>query len=136
MVVAFGVFPILMGLGIITPTDGPPPARWVLIAAGLLFVFFGATVILDFAIGHGAGPDGNFVPGTPFYVRAGNYGLLTAIVGLLAAVFGWVSLAGVARGSDRLFFGFFTILFVWAFVACVVAGVRKIVRRRPRDDSS
>jgi hypothetical protein len=90
--VAFGMFPILIGLGIITPTPSEPPTpAWVLIAAGLFFVFGGVTVILDFAIGHGDGPDGNFVPGTPFYIRAGNFALGMGNVGLLAALFGWAA---------------------------------------------
>src|SRR5258708_4752250 len=107
------MFPILIGLGIITPTpNGPPTPAWV-----------------------GAGPDGNFVPGTPFYIRAGNFALGMGNVGLLAALFGWAAFGRGSRAfstttvmSGRIFFGFFAILFVWASVACAIVGVRKLVR--------
>src|SRR5690349_1556094 len=97
--ILFGVFPILIGAGVITPsTPGePPPPGWVPAAAGLMFVLAGLAVILDYGIAGGVGSDGDLLPGTPLAIRGANLLLGLGIVGLMAAVFGWVAVGSGPR---------------------------------------
>jgi len=148
--VVCGLFPIAIGLGIVTPSPVDPaaPPGWVPVAAGLLFVFAGAAVILDYGVAGGVAPDGDLVPGTPFWIRTANLVLGLAIVGMMAAVFGWVAFGRGPRAfsttlavpffmrhnphsgelSGRIAFGFGTILLVAMFLACGVVGVQRLAR--------
>jgi hypothetical protein len=145
-----GIFPILFGLGIVTPPPGadPPPPGWVGLAAGLMFVLAGLAVILDYGIGGGVGPDGDLKPGTPLSIRGANLLLGLGIVGLMTAVAGWVAFGPGPRtfsstialpfyGSHnrdagemtgRFVFGMGTVLLALMFVACGVSGVRRFIR--------
>jgi hypothetical protein len=145
---ACGVPPILIGLGILTPSpaDGTTPA-WIATCAGLVFVLGGLAIILDYAIAGGVGPDGELVPGTPLSVRIANLLFGLAIVGCLTALFGWVAFgpgprhfssslslpfisAGWASGDTTgcIAFGAGTVLLALMFLACSVVGVRRLVR--------
>ena len=148
--VVCGLFPILFGLGVLTPapTSDPPPPGWVAIAAGLMFVLAGIDVIVDYGIAGGVEPDGDFKPGTPLTIRGANLLLGMGIVGLMTAVFGWVAFGSGPRTfsstiaipfwwhhnphsgemSGRLAFGFVTILLAMMFVTCGVVGIRRFVR--------
>jgi hypothetical protein len=147
--IASGVFPILIGFGVVTPAPRatPPPPAWVAIAVGLMFVFAGLALILDFAIANGVGADGDLAPGTPLLVRGANFTLGAAIVALMTAVTGWIAfgpgprqfstsftLPFVSRQwqsgdlGGRIAFGFATVLLAVMFVACGTAGFRRLVR--------
>jgi hypothetical protein len=145
-----GVFPILIGLGVLTPTppDGPPTPGWVAVAAGLMFVFAGVAIVLDYGVAGGVGPDGDLKPGTPLVIRGANLLLGMGIVGLMTAVAGWVAFGtGPRRFSStvslpfysshnpasseltgRVVFGAGAVLMAAMFVACGVVGVRRFVR--------
>lgn len=145
-----GVFPILVGLGILTPSPGPdpPPPPWVPVAAGIMFVLAGLAVILDFGVAGGVGPDGDFRPGTPLAIRGANLLLGLGIVGLMTAVFGWIAFGsgprtfsttlalpfGVWRNPHasemmgRVTFGIGTSLLATMFLACGVVGIHRFVR--------
>jgi hypothetical protein len=149
--IACGVPPVLIGLGILHPAGELPPA-WVPIAAGLLFVFAGIAIVLDYAIADGIAPDGDFPAGTPLAIRAANLVLGLAIVGLMTSLFGWVAFGSGPREfsttislpfwyshgrsselTGRIAFGIATVLFALMFVACGISGVRQLVRAaRPR----
>jgi hypothetical protein len=148
--VACGVPPILIGLGVLTPSNlDPTTPSWVAVCAGLMFAVAGLLIILDFAIGHGIGPDGDFQPGTPFAVRLANFLLGMTIVGLMISVFGWVSFGSGPRRftstlwlpfmtrhwvsgelSGRIVFGAATVLMVVMFVACTAVGIERLRRAR------
>jgi hypothetical protein len=152
-----GIVPILFGLGVITPSNpGPDTAPpWVMVCAGLMFVVAGLAIVVDYGIaGRFVGqmaPDGDFPPGTPMAIRAGNFMLGMTIVGCMTAVFGWVAfgpgprhfssaidvpLLGVTAWgrsgemTGRIAFGAATVLMALMFVACTVVGVERLWRAR------
>ena len=144
--IAAGAFPILIGIGAIAPSDGDAPA-WVALAAGVMFVCAGAAVIVDYGIAGGVGPDGDFQPGTPLWIRATNLALGLAIVGLMASVAGWIAFGPGPRHftstltlpflplrwqsgeiSGRIAFGASSVLMAVMFVACGVSGIRRLQR--------
>jgi hypothetical protein len=61
-VIVVGIFPVLIGLGILTParTDATSTPGWVAVALGLMFVLAGLAAIVDYGIAGGVGPDGDF----------------------------------------------------------------------------
>ena len=66
--IAVGCVVMLAGAGVL-PTNTPADvleARWVIVVAGLAFVFCGAAVINGFAVADGVGPDGDLPASTPF----------------------------------------------------------------------
>lgn len=144
--IACGIPPILIGVGAIAPASTDAPG-WVASAAGLMFACAGAAVIVDYGIGGGLGPDGDFKPGTPLSIRVANLALGLAIVGLMAAVFGWVAFGPGPRRftstitlpfmplrwrsgewTGRAAFGAFSLLLVLMFVAGGISGVRRLRR--------
>jgi len=145
--IAFGMFPILTGLGILTPTDaGSPVPTWVPVAAGLAFIVGGATIIVDFAVIGGVGPDGDLRPGTPMSLRIVSLLLALTIVGLMTAISGWVAFGSGPRHftstlsfpfatkrwqsgelSGRAMFGVGTALGVVVLVAGGIGSVRRLL---------
>jgi hypothetical protein len=144
--VACGVFPILIGTGVVAPSTGDAPG-WVGTAAGALFIFAGFDIILDYAIAGGVGPDGDLKPGTPTAIRVANLIFGLVIVGLLTSIFGWVAFGPGERHftstltlpfmplrwqsgelSGRIAFGGAAVLGAVMFVACGVSGVRRLHR--------
>lgn len=145
-----GVFPILVGLGILTPSPGadPPPPGWVPVAAGVMFILAGVAVILDYGVAGGVGPDGDFRPGTPLAIRGANLLLGLGIVGLMTAEFGWIAFGrgprtfsstlvlpfGVWRTphanevTGRVVFGIGATLLAAMFLACGIVGIHRFVR--------
>ncbi len=143
---ACGIPPLLIAAGAIVPEgDVPPP--WVTASAGLLFVFAGMLIVLDYAVAGGVAADGELPPGTPLAVRGANLLLGMAVVGLMTAVFGWVAFGSGPRAfssslslpflaheapsserSGRIAFGVGTVVFALMFVACGIVGVRRFVR--------
>jgi hypothetical protein len=134
----------VIGLSALTP--GTPV--WVGVCAGLVFIVGGVAVVLDYAVA-GLGPDGDFLPGTPFAIRLANLLLGMAIVGGMIAISGWIAFGtGPRRFSGsvsipfvathwttgatfgRIVFGAGTVLMVFMFVACTVVGIRRLWRAR------
>jgi hypothetical protein len=146
--VACGIVPILFGVHVIEPgpTTGPPPPDWVPIAAGLMFVGGGLAIVLDYGIARGVGPDGDLVPGTPSWIRVANYVLGLGIIGLMAALFGWVAFGSGPRAfsstislpfigprswtsgelSGRIMFGAADMLIWMMLLACGVMGLKRL----------
>lgn len=148
-----GLFPVLAGLGVFhtPPTPGTP--RWVVIAAGGMFILAGAAVINGYAMAGGAQANGDLSDSAPFATRILQYVLGVSIVGLMLAVFAWVafgpgerhfsssvSIPGLSissRGSDRsgrIAFGIATALIGLFFVLSVVGGAKRLWRSRPGAD--
>lgn len=142
-----GLAPILMAIGVIPVTAAAPVPRWVPICGGLVFVAAGLVVIVDFGIGR-VGPDGQLAPETPLAVQAASLFFTLAIVGLMAAVAGWISFGSGPRDftstislpflarrgiggetSGRIAFGFSTVLLIVVFVAAGNAGVRRLWKK-------
>ena len=143
-VVACGVPPILIGMGVMHPSPGDAPG-WIGILAGLVFVCGGLAVVLDYAIAHGPEPDGDLPPDTPLFIRGANYLLGLTIIGLMAIIAGWVAFGPGPRRfsasilspllsqrwqsgelSGRIAFGLGTILLVFMFIVCGLAGIRRL----------
>lgn len=147
---ACGAPPVLIGLGILAPAGlDPATPPWVAICAGLMFVVAGLVIVLDYAVAGGVGPDGDVKPGTPFAIRVANLLLGMTILGLLIAVFGWVSFgSGPRRFSStlwlpfmtrrwasgdlpgRILFGAGTVLMVVMFICCTFVGIERLFRAR------
>lgn len=144
--IACGIVPILIGFGVIAPASQDAP-RWVASAVGLMFACAGAAIVVDYGIGGGLDPSGDFKPGAPLPLRIANLSLGLAIVGLMASVFGWVAFGPGPRQftstltlpfmplrwrsgewTGRAAFGAASILLVVMFVACGVSGVRRMRR--------
>ena len=148
--IASGVFPILVGAGIIPRGDADAPA-WVIGAAGATFVSAGLAVVLDYAIAGGVGPDNDLLPGTRTSVRVANLILGLTIVGLMTAIAGWIAFGRGPRHftttlivpflpvsqkwasgewPGRIAFGTASVLMAAMFVACALSGVRRIAQSR------
>jgi hypothetical protein len=88
--IVIAAVPILGGLRLIPirPTPGTP--GWIGIGLGLMFLFTGATLLVDAAAG-GIGPNGELPQGASpgFHVAQSILGL--GIVAAMAAVFSWVA---------------------------------------------
>jgi hypothetical protein len=139
-----GVLPILMATGVITPTDTAPVPRWVPICAGLTFIAAGLTIVVDYGVAR-IGPDGQLAPETPLLIQAASLLLALTIVGLMAAIAGWVAFGSgprsftstvslpfytsTRRGGElggRIAFGISTVLLVLAFAASGAVGLRRL----------
>lgn len=147
--VACGVVPLLIGVGVLTPApSADTPPGWVPAAVGAMFILAGIAIVLDYGIARGLEPDGDFPPGTPLPIRAGNLLLGLAIVGLMTSVFAWVAFGSGPRSfsstmavpfmavrnpragemSGRIAFGVAAGLMALMFVACGVIGIRRFMR--------
>lgn len=146
---ACGIAPILSGLGAIPirPTADTP--GWVAVCAGVVFVLGGAAVINGYAIGGGAGADGDLPTNTPFGVRLVQYLIGLFIVGLMTVISGWIAFGPGERhfsttvagpffarrwaGGDlsgRIAFGAGTVLLVAMFLGLGWSGARRLYRIR------
>ena len=133
-----------MAVGSITPTDAATAPAWVPACAGLAFVAAGLVVIVDFGMAR-VGPDGQLEPGTPLPIQLASLLLALTIVGLLAAIAGWVAfgpgpraftttfslpfVATRSRGgetSGRIAFGISTVILVIVFVASGGVGPHRL----------
>ncbi|HEY2907226.1 MAG TPA: hypothetical protein VGJ29_15095 [Vicinamibacterales bacterium] len=144
-----GLAIVLAGFGIIPVTAAPDvkDSPWVIVCAGLAFVFGGAAVIVDFAVVGGTGPDGDLPAGTPFAIRLVQYVLGLGIIGMLTAICTWISIGRGHRqfsttislpfvswhpASDetvgRFMFGVAAALLWLMFIGLGLAGARRLVR--------
>lgn len=153
MFALFGVFPLLIAAGVVTPQGPSDTPRWVVGAIGLMFVLAGVAIVLGYAIAPGIDPDGQLSPDTPFSIQVAQYLVGLAIVALMTLVFAWVGFgpgerhfsttislpAGSARGasssrSGRIAFGGVSLLMFAMLVALGVSGARRLRRIRAGSD--
>lgn len=142
-----GVLPILVATGVITPAPPAEAPPWVVLSVGAMFIVAGVTVIVDFGLAR-VGPDGQLTADTPLAIEVASLLLGLTIVGLLAAVLGWVAFGSGPRSFTstvslpfltrqqhgdgllgRIGFGVTTVLLAVMFVVCGAVGVRRVRRR-------
>ena len=148
LTIACGAIPlVLIARGDVRPSTPSDAPTWLGVAIALVFVFAGFSVIFDYVIGHGRQSDGGFLPDTPAYIRALDTLIGLGILGLMAAIFGWVAFGRGPRAfstfvaipflavgsragelSGRIAFGVFAVLWVMLFMAFGVSAVRRIRR--------
>ena len=97
------------------PTRGTP--QWVGIGAGALFLAGGMAIVLQSLAAAKIGPDGGLAPDTPFWLQLASLALALFIVGDFVAIFG------------RVAFGFGAALGVAIFLAFLIDGARRLLRR-------
>lgn len=146
-----GVYPVLAGLRVFhgRPVSGEPP--WVIIAAGSMFILAGLAVINGYAVAGRPQANGNLSADAPFIARVTQYVLGIAIVGLMFAVFAWISfgpgerhfassisIPGVSMSghsserSGRIAFGIATGLIGLFFALSAVDGAKRLWRNSRR----
>jgi hypothetical protein len=92
-----GVYPVLVGLGVVhvRPTPGAQP--WVAVAAGSMFILAGLAIINGYAVAGASRVDGSLPDSAPFFVRVTQYVLGVGIVGLMFAVCAWIAFGSGER---------------------------------------
>ena len=143
---AMGVFIVagacnLFGLDLHPTKDTP---SWIGICAGLIFVAGGIAVMLQSLPVAKPMPDGSLSPKAPRWVQGACFALGLSIVGGLAAVGLWIAfgpgerhfssnlpfVSGPANDTlGRVVFGFGAVLTCLAFLAFLVSGARRLLRR-------
>jgi hypothetical protein len=131
------------------PTDGTP--QWVGICAGAIFLAGGLAVMLQSLPAAKPMPDGSLSPDAPRWVQGASLALALFIVGSFAAVFLWIAFGpgerhfsgGVSFGGigvtetfgaanemfGRVAFGFGAALACVMFIAFLINGARRLMRR-------
>ena len=104
-----GVYPVLVGLGVVHVRPAPDAQPWVALAVGSMFILAGLAIINGYAVGGASTADGSFPDSAPLTVRVIQYVLGLAIVGLMFAVFAWVAIGpGERHFSSSLSLPFWT----------------------------
>jgi hypothetical protein len=131
----------LLGLDLHPEKDTP---SWIGICAGLVFVAGGFAVILQSLPAAKPMPDGSLSPDAPRWVQGACFALGLSIVGGLAAIGLWVAFGpgerhfsmSIGFGSGpanemlgRVVFGFGAVLTCLMFLAFLVSGARRFLRR-------
>ena len=146
-----GAFPVLAGLGLLHGRPAPGVQPWVVVAAGSVFILAGFAIINGYAVAGGSEADGDLSADAPFFARVTQYVLFLSIVGLLFAVFAWISFGPGERHfsssmsipgwstsghsserSGRIAFGLATGFFGLFFVLFAVSGAKRLWRDSPR----
>jgi hypothetical protein len=124
------------------PTERTP--SWVGICAGLMFVAGGFAVMLQSLPAAKPLPDGSLSPDAPRWVQGASLALGLFIVGAFAAIFLWIAFGPGERhfsmswsfGSGpanetfgRVVFGFGAVFSCAMFLAFLVSGARRFLRR-------
>jgi hypothetical protein len=144
-----GAYPVLAGLGLVHGHPSPGVQPWVVVAAGSAFILAGLAIINGYAVAGGLQADGDLSADAPFVARVTQYVLGLAIVGLLFAVFAWVSfgpgerhfsssmsLPGMSTSgpsserAGRIAFGLGTGMFAMFFALFAVTGAKRLWRDR------
>jgi hypothetical protein len=147
--IAAGAFPVLISLGIVQGHPAPGVPSWVGVAAGSMFILAGLAIINGYAVAGGTQPNGDLSAGAPFLARVVQYLLGVAIIGLMFAVFAWVSFGPGERHfsssvsvpglslsghsserSGRIAFGIATVLIGSFFALATVCGAKRLWRGR------
>ena len=136
--------------GTLHPTDGTP--QWVGIFAGAIFVAGGLAVVLQSLPAAKPMPDGSLSPDAPRWVQRTSLALVLFIAGSFAAIFLWIafgpgerhfsggaSFGGIhATGNfsghanemiGRMMFGAGAVLAGVMFIAFLIGGTRRFLRR-------
>jgi hypothetical protein len=146
-----GTFPVLAGFGVLHGRPAPGVQPWVVVAAGSMFILAGIAVINGYAVAGGSQANGDLSVDAPFTARVVQYVLGLAMVGLMFAVFAWISfgpgerhfsssmsIAGLSRSGQsseelgRVVFGIAAGLIGLFFVFSAVEGVKRLWRDRQR----
>jgi hypothetical protein len=146
-----GLAAMLVAAGVFRPNaaSAAEAPAWVMLAAGLAFIFCGATVIVGFAVAGGAGPDGDLPPGTPPAVRFLHYSCGLGFIASLAAVFTWIAFgtgerhfsgalalgplrrsAAPSGSAGRTLFGLGAMLLWIVLLGVAATAGRRLLRRR------
>jgi hypothetical protein len=131
---AAGVLPIPGGRASI---QGPV---WLLFCGGLVFLFAGLAVVIQFL--GGAGQSGDLPAGAPLWLRTAHYLAGLVVVASLAAIGTWIAIGSGPRSFTmstpffsgessewlgRAVFGFGAAL-VWLFlIAFAISGIRRLL---------
>ena len=148
-----GVFPVLVGLGVVHAPPAPGVQPWVVIAAGSMFILAGVAIINGYAVAGGAQANGDLPDSAPFAARVLQYALGVSIVGLMFAVFAWVafgpgerhfsssmSIPGLSVSghssdrSGRIAFGIASGFIGLFFVLYAVSGAKRLLDARASGD--
>ena len=140
-----GTFPVLAGLGVLHARPAPGVQPWVGVAAGAMFILAGLAIINGYAVAGRAQADGSLSADTPFIAKVVQYVLGLAIVGLMFAVFAWISFGPGERHfsssmsfpgfsssghsserSGRIAFGIATVLIGMFFAFSAVFGAKRL----------
>ena len=132
--------------GTLHPTDGTP--QWVGIFAGAIFVAGGLAVVLQSLPAAKPMPDGSLSPDAPRWVQRASLALVLFIAGSFAAIFLWIAFGpgerhfsggasfggvGVSGHANEMFgraaFGFGAVLACVMFLAFLISGARRLLRR-------
>jgi hypothetical protein len=142
---AFGLWLVLVGLGVLPVPGGPRNLHgplWIVLAAGLAFFLAGAAVLIQ-VLGH-ANDSGEFPPDAPFWMRVVQYLIFVAIFACFALIGSWVAFGPGPRGFSgsfmffghatnewigRAVFGFGAVLCWLGTLAAAVVGGRKLFGR-------
>lgn len=146
-----GAYPVLAGLGVVHGRPAPGVQPWVAVAAGTMFILAGLAVINGYAVAGGAQANGDLSASAPFIARVTQYVLGIAIIGLMFAVFAWVSFGSGERHfssslslpglsvssqsserSGRIAFGIAAVIIGLFFVFAVVSGAKRLWRDSQR----
>jgi hypothetical protein len=142
-----GTYPVLLGLGVFHGHPAPDVQPWVVIASGSMFILAGLAIINGYATAGGLGADGNLPESAPLFRKVTQYVLGLAILGLMFAVFAWisfgpgerhfsssVSIPGLSRSghsserSGRIAFGIATGFMGLFLVLATVTGAKRLWR--------
>lgn len=143
-VAAFGLWLMLVGLGVLPAPGGPGNLHgplWLVLAAGLAFFLAGAAVFVQ-VLGR-ANEAGEFPADTPMWMRVAQYLIGVAIFACFALIGSWIAFGGGPRtfsggfmffgdaanvSIGRIVFGFGAIICWLGTIAFAVAGARKLLR--------
>jgi hypothetical protein len=146
-----GTYPVLAGIGVVHGRPAPGVQPWVVVAAGSIFILAGLAVINGYAVAGGSQANGDLAANAPFIAKVTQYLLGSAMVGLMFAVFAWVSFGSGERHfsssisipglsasgqsserSGRIVFGIATVCIGLFFAFAVVDGAKRLWRDRQR----
>jgi hypothetical protein len=148
---AFGLWLILVGLGVLPPPGGPRNIQgplWLSVAAGLAFFLAGAAIVLQ--LWGNADERGELPPAAPNWMRFAQLSITVAIFVALSVLGSWVAFGPGARrfGGTFMFFspyinevigrslfGFGAVLCWLCTLLFAVAGFRRI-RNRGKENGS
>ena len=142
---AFGVYFVLASLGF-APLSGKVYApMWILLLAGLCFLFGGLAVLIPAAVTGEVRADGELPAGTPAWLRILQYIFGLAILVSLASIGTWIAFgpgdrsfssttsfitsSGGSEMPGRVVFGFGAIITWLAMIAIGISGWRRLNRR-------
>jgi hypothetical protein len=142
-----GIVPLLGGFGVVDVRPAPDVARWVVVAAGAMFMLAGLAIINGYALWGAPAADGDLAADAPFAARLAQFLLGTSIVGLMFAVFAWIafgpgqrhfsaslSIPGLSTSAQssartgRIVFGVGAVFMGLFFVTATVSGARRLIR--------